>query len=117
MSLVVVGSVAYDSVATPFGSRDDMLGGSATYFSITSSLFAQPSLVAVIGEDFRDEDVSLLSERGVDLTGLERASGRTFRWGGRYHDDMNGRDTLFTELNVVIHLELLVQARHQVVVV
>ena len=100
MSLLVVGSVAYDPVETAFGRRDDVLGGSATFFSIASSQFADTALVAVVGEDFREGDVALLEHHGVDISGLERANGPTFRWGGRYHDDMNGRDTLFTHLNV-----------------
>jgi sugar/nucleoside kinase (ribokinase family) len=100
MSLVVVGSVAYDSIETPFGRRDDMLGGSGTFFSIAASSFTKTSIVAVIGEDFREDDYQILEGHGVDLSGLIRAPGKTFRWGGRYHDDMNGRDTLFTELNV-----------------
>lgn len=99
-SLVVVGSVAYDSVETPLGRRDDMLGGSGTFFSIAASSFTKTSIVAVVGEDFRAEDLELLESHGVDLDGLVKAPGRTFRWGGRYHEDMNGRDTLFTELNV-----------------
>lgn len=99
-SLVVVGSVAYDSVETPLGRRDDMLGGSGTFFSIAASSFTRTSIVAVVGEDFRSDDYELLASHGVDLDGLVRAPGRTFRWGGRYHEDMNGRDTLFTELNV-----------------
>lgn len=99
-SLVVVGSVAYDSVETPLGRRDDMLGGSGTFFSIAASSFTRTSIVAVVGEDFRQDDFDLLSGHGVDLDGLVKAPGRTFRWGGRYHEDMNGRDTLFTELNV-----------------
>jgi sugar/nucleoside kinase (ribokinase family) len=99
-SLVVVGSVAYDSVETPLGRRDDMLGGSGTFFSIAASSFTRTSIVAVVGEDFRQDDYDLLHGHGVDLDGLVRAPGRTFRWGGRYHEDMNGRDTLFTELNV-----------------
>lgn len=100
MDLMVVGSVAYDSVETAAGKRDDMLGGSATHFSIAAALFTRPGLVAVIGNDFRDADVAMLREHGVDLSGLTTADGPTFRWGGRYHEDMNGRDTLFTHLNV-----------------
>ena len=100
MSLVVVGSVAYDSVRTPFGARDDQLGGSATYFSLAARLWSRPRLVAVVGDDFRDADLDLLERHGVDTEGLQRAPGGTFRWGGVYHDDMIGRDTLYTELNV-----------------
>ncbi len=99
-SVVAVGSVAYDSVETAWGKREDVLGGSATFFSVAASLFTKTSLVAVVGEDFRAEDVALLEAHQVGLEGLQRAPGRTFRWGGRYHDDMNGRDTLFTALNV-----------------
>ena len=100
MSLVVVGSVAYDSVETPLGQRDDVLGGSGIFFSLAAAAFTRPSLVAVVGDDFRPEDEALLADKGIDLSGLTRAPGKTFRWGGRYHSDMNGRDTLFTELNV-----------------
>ena len=100
MELLVVGSVAYDSVETAAGKRDDMLGGSATHFALASALFTKPGLVAVVGNDFRDADLTLLREHGVELSGLTTADGPTFRWGGRYHEDMNGRDTLFTQLNV-----------------
>ncbi|MGM0575099.1 MAG: PfkB family carbohydrate kinase [Myxococcota bacterium] len=102
MSLLVVGSVAYDSVETPFGKRDRALGGSATFFSIAASLFDEPSVVAAVGEDFESSDVKLLEDRGVDCSGLDRVEGgETFRWGGRYHEDMNSRDTVFTHLNVL----------------
>lgn len=100
MSLLVVGSVAYDSVETPFGQVTDALGGSATYFSTASSLFAPTQLVAVVGDDFRAKDRAHFHGRDIDMSGLQQRPGRTFRWGGRYHDDMNSRDTLFTELNV-----------------
>jgi sugar/nucleoside kinase (ribokinase family) len=100
MSLLVVGSVAYDTVETHVGRRDDMLGGSATYFGLASSLFVAPSLVAVVGQDFKENDIAILGNHGIRLEGLERAEGKTFRWGGRYHDNMKERDTLFTELNV-----------------
>ncbi len=101
MTVLVVGSVAYDSVATPAGSRVDALGGSATYFSIACSNFAPVSLVGVVGEDFRDRDVELLRSNGVDLSSLERAQGRTFRWSGVYGpEDINTRETLDTQLNV-----------------
>jgi len=103
MSLVVVGSVAYDSVKTPLGHRDDVLGGSGTFFSLAAAAFTKPHIVAVVGEDFRDEDRALLSDKGIGLDGLTTEAGKTFRWGGSYHDDMNGRDTLFTELNVFEH--------------
>ena len=101
MTVLVVGSVAYDSVQTPAGSRDDALGGSATYFSVTCSNFAPVGLIGVVGEDFRDGDVELLRSHGVDLSGLERVEGRTFRWSGVYGpEDVNTRRTLDTQLNV-----------------
>ncbi len=112
MSLLVVGSVAYDSVETSFGKRDDALGGSATFFSLAAALFTKPSLVAVVGEDFKAEDIALLARHGVDLTGLEQAAGPTFRWGGKYHADMQGRDTLFTHLNVFESFQPKLSAEH-----
>jgi len=110
MSLVVVGSVAYDSIQTPLGGRDDMLGGSGTFFSLAASAFTRTSLVAVVGEDFAADDLALLEGHGVDLSGLVKAPGKTFRWGGRYHEDMNGRDTLFTDLNVFETFEPVLSA-------
>ena len=101
MSVLVVGSVAYDSVRTPAGTRDDLLGGSATYFSIAGSYFAPVCVVAVVGDDFRLEHVDLLASRGVDVSGLERRAGKTFRWAGVYGtEDVNTRETLDTQLNV-----------------
>lgn len=101
MTVLVVGSVAYDSVTTPAGSRFDALGGSATYFSVACGNFAPVRLVGVVGEDFRVSDVELLRSKGVDLSGLERAEGRTFHWSGVYGpDDINTRETLDTQLNV-----------------
>jgi sugar/nucleoside kinase (ribokinase family) len=101
MSVLVVGSVAYDSVNTPVGSRKDALGGSATYFSISCSYFTPVSVVAVIGEDFLPEHVELLKSHKVDVAGLERRQGKTFRWAGVYGtEDVNTRETLDTQLNV-----------------
>lgn len=101
MSVLVVGSVAYDSVNTPAGSRDDSLGGSAMYFSIASSYFTPVSVVAVIGDDFLPEHVELLKSHDVDVSGLERRQGSTFRWSGVYGaEDVNTRETLDTQLNV-----------------
>ena len=101
MSVLVVGSVAYDSVVTPAGSRDEALGGSATFFSVSCSFFTEVGLVAVVGDDFRTEDVELLEARGVDTTGLEQTEGKTFRWSGVYStEDVNTRSTLDTQLNV-----------------
>src|ERR1700691_2004869 len=100
MSLVVVGSVAYDGVETPHGRVDRMLGGAATYISLASSYFTQTRLVAVVGDDFAAEDTQLLLSRGIDLEGLERVPGKTFFWAGKYTPDMNDRITLTTDLNV-----------------
>ena len=98
--ILTVGSVAFDSVETPDGSVDKALGGSASYASLAASYFATPQIVAVVGTDFGDEHVAMLEDRGVDVTGLERAEGETFHWKGRYHDNMQDRDTLETHLNV-----------------
>jgi len=99
-NLVVVGSVAYDSIETPTRNEPDVLGGSATYFSLAASHLARPGVVAVVGQDFRQDHVRLLQEHGVRLDGLETAPGKTFRWGGRYDKDLKERETLFTHLNV-----------------
>lgn len=98
--LVVVGSVAYDAIETPNGKRDRTLGGSCTYIALSASYFTQPSIVAVVGEDFAEEDRVFLESKGVDLEGLERVSGKTFFWSGVYSADMNDRTTLRTDLNV-----------------
>jgi sugar/nucleoside kinase (ribokinase family) len=100
MSLVVVGSVALDSVETPFGKREAALGGSATYFSTSASFFGPVRLVGVVGEDFPVEHERFLASRGVDLLGLERRKGETFHWKGRYEYDLNTAHTLDTRLNV-----------------
>jgi len=100
MSLVVVGSVAYDTVETSHGRVEDALGGSATFFSLTSALFVPTHLVAVVGDDFLASDVARLQRRGVDTAGLQRVAGRTFRWSGRYAPHFVSRTTLSTELNV-----------------
>jgi sugar/nucleoside kinase (ribokinase family) len=89
-----------DTLETPFGRADEVLGGSASYFSLAASLYTPVQLVAVVGDDFTQEHVDLLESKGIDLAGLERVPGPTFRWGGKYHYDLNSRDTLFTELGV-----------------
>src|SRR5947209_13917941 len=99
--LLVVGSVAFDSIETPHGAVDEALGGSATFFSVAASFFTKPRLVGVVGEDFPDEHRQLFARRGVDTAGLvTEKGGKTFRWKGRYHQDMNTRDTLEVHLNV-----------------
>jgi sugar/nucleoside kinase (ribokinase family) len=101
MSILVVGSVAYDTVITPSGKREDSLGGSATYFAIAGGKFCQVHIVAVVGQDFKDDHIALLRRHQLDVTGLKRQPGRTFRWAGEYHkEDVNSRTTLDTQLNV-----------------
>lgn len=100
MSLLVVGSVALDSVETPFGLKEDVLGGSATYFSTSASFFTPAQVVAVVGEDFPQAHLEFLKARGVDLEGVTREKGRTFRWKGRYGYQLNEAETLDTQLNV-----------------
>jgi sugar/nucleoside kinase (ribokinase family) len=100
MSLLVVGSIAFDSIETPGGSVEEALGGSATYFSYAASFFAQPRVVGVVGRDFPDEYRRVFQSRRIDLAGLVTQHGQTFRWKGRYHRDMNTRDTLELHLNV-----------------
>jgi sugar/nucleoside kinase (ribokinase family) len=100
MSLVVVGSVAYDALETPHGRVDRILGGAATYIALSAGYFTQTAVVAVVGEDFAQEDIDLLASHRVDLEGLERVPGKTFFWSGVYSDDMNDRTTLQTDLNV-----------------
>lgn len=100
MSLLVVGSVAFDSVATPFGQVDEVLGGSGTYFSTSASFFTEVRLVAVVGEDFPPQHRSFLESRKIDLAGLQTAPGATFRWKGKYGFDLNEAQTLETHLNV-----------------
>jgi len=100
MPVLVVGSVALDSVETPFGKADDVLGGSATFFSAAASLLTPVQLVGVVGTDYPMEKLESLAARGVDLAGLERADGPSFRWRGRYHHDLNAAETLETHLGV-----------------
>jgi sugar/nucleoside kinase (ribokinase family) len=101
MSILVVGSVAFDSLKSPEGERDEILGGSATYFSIAASYFTQVHMVAVVGEDFPQDHFRLLQGAGIDTRGVQVASGKTFRWTGSYIEDINDAKTLKTELNVL----------------
>jgi sugar/nucleoside kinase (ribokinase family) len=100
MSILVVGSVALDSVETPFGSADRVIGGSGVYFAAAASLLNPVRLVGVVGDDYPMEQLDFLTERGVDLSGVERAEGESFFWAGRYSYDLNSRDTLETRLGV-----------------
>lgn len=100
MSLLVVGSVAFDNIETPYGRAENAPGGSASYFSVTASYFAPVNIVAVVGEDFGDAEMQMFRGRRIDTQGLERAKGKTFRWRGEYKGDMNEAHTLETQLNV-----------------
>lgn len=100
MSILVVGSVAFDTVDTPFGRAERVLGGSASFFSVAASFFAPVSLVAVVGSDFGEKELEAFRGRNIDLTGLERVEGKTFHWQGKYSLDLNSRDTICTDLNV-----------------
>jgi sugar/nucleoside kinase (ribokinase family) len=100
MSLLVVGSVAFDGIETPFGKVEKTLGGAASYFSLAASYFAPVRLVGIVGDDFTQKDAAVFKGRKIDLAGLERAPGKTFFWAGKYSQNMNERTTLVTELNV-----------------
>src|SRR5579864_6418460 len=100
MSILVVGSVAFDDVTSPSGSVKNILGGAATYFSLAASYFTKVRVVAVVGEDFGPEQEQVFRKRGIDIRGLEPAKGKTFRWGGSYTDNLNEAKTNFTDLNV-----------------
>ncbi len=100
MSILVVGSVAFDTIATPSGRVENELGGAATYFALAASYFTDVRVVAVVGEDFTAEQEKVFKARGIDIRGIERSQGKTFRWGGQYLDNLNEAKTDFTELNV-----------------
>jgi sugar/nucleoside kinase (ribokinase family) len=115
MSLLVVGSVAFDAIETPFGKTDKIVGGAASYISLATSYFtAKTKLVAVVGEDFPQEFIDTLNNRGVDTEGLQVKEGeKSFFWSGKYHTDMNTRDTLITELNVLGDFDPIVPDSYQ----
>src|ERR1700736_176070 len=100
MSLLVVGSVAFDALESPYGKVDRTLGGAATYFSVAASFFTHVSLVGIVGDDFTSKDAEIFRGRHIDVDGLERAPGKTFFWAGKYSENLNERVTLATELNV-----------------
>lgn len=100
MSLLVVGSVAYDALESPYGKVERTLGGAATYFSVAAAFFTQVNLVAIVGDDFRPKDEAIFRQRSIDIEGLERANGKCFFWAGRYSENLNERVTLTTDLNV-----------------
>ncbi|HLW40699.1 MAG TPA: PfkB family carbohydrate kinase [Brumimicrobium sp.] len=115
MSLLTVGSVAFDAIETPFGKTDKIIGGAGTYIVISSSYFVnQQNIVAVVGDDFPKEMIEKLDERGVDLDGLQIKEGKkSFFWSGKYSNDMNSRDTLVTELNVLGEFDPVVPEAYQ----
>lgn len=115
MSLLTVGSVAFDAIETPFGKTDKIIGGAGTYIALSASFFEKNQrIVAVVGEDFPQEMLDTLTTRNVDLEGLQIKKGeKTFFWSGRYHNDMNSRDTLITELNVLEHFDPIIPASYQ----
>ncbi len=115
MSLVTVGSVAFDAIETPFGKTDKIIGGAATYISLAASYFVKPSkIIAVVGGDFPTEYIEMLKEHGVDTEGLQiKQDEKSFFWSGKYRNDMNTRDTLVTELNVLEHFDPIIPASYQ----
>lgn len=102
MSILVVGTVAFDSIETPYGSAERVLGGSASYFALAASSFSQVQIVGVVGQDFPQEYLDIFTRRGIALEGLKRVQGETFHWRGRYHEDLNVRDTVELHLNVLV---------------
>ncbi|MDQ3395476.1 MAG: sugar kinase, partial [Bacteroidota bacterium] len=115
MSLLVVGSVAFDAIETPFGKTDKIIGGSGTFISLSASNFTKnTSLVAVVGNDFLKEDIKMLQNHGIDTEGLQiKEDEKSFFWAGRYHNDMNTRDTLVTELNVLGTFDPIIPEKYQ----
>ncbi len=115
MNLLTVGSVAFDAIETPFGKTDKIIGGAGTYIALASSFFMNKQhIVSVVGEDFPAEMLDILHSKGVDLEGLQIKKGeKTFFWSGRYHNDMNSRDTLVTELNVLEHFDPIIPENYQ----
>ena len=115
MALLVVGSIALDTVETPFDKIENALGGSTTYISLAASYFTSPvHLIGIVGEDFNEKYIQLLEDHGIDLDGLQIVpGGRTFRWGGKYHYDLNIRDTIFTELNVFENFNPVIPEKSQ----
>ena len=115
MSLLVIGSVAFDAIETPFGKTDKIIGGAATYISLSSSYLEDNiNLVAVVGGDFPKADIQLLKSHGIDTEGLQiKEDEKSFFWSGKYHNDMNSRDTLITELNVLENFDPIIPSSYQ----
>ncbi|SOD15397.1 PfkB family carbohydrate kinase [Pedobacter xixiisoli] len=115
MSLIIIGTVAFDAIETPFGKTDKIVGGAATFASLAASYFYnQTKIVAVVGDDFKKEDIETLNKHGVDTEGLQIKEGeKSFFWSGKYHNDMNSRDTLITELNVLEKFDPIIPESYQ----
>jgi sugar/nucleoside kinase (ribokinase family) len=115
MSLIIIGTVAFDAIETPFGKTDKIVGGAATYASLAASYFYNKTkIVAVVGDDFKTEDIETLNQHGIDTEGLQIKEGeKSFFWSGKYHNDMNSRDTLVTELNVLENFDPIIPESYQ----
>lgn len=115
MSLIIIGTVAFDAIETPFGKTDKIVGGAATYASLAASYFYNKvKIVAVVGDDFHKEDIDAFTEHGIDTEGLQIKEGeKSFFWSGKYHNDMNSRDTLVTELNVLADFDPIIPENYQ----
>ncbi len=115
MSLVVIGTVAFDAIETPFGKTDKIVGGAATYASLAASYFYEKvKIVGVVGDDFHREDIQSIKDHGIDVEGLQIKEGeKSFFWAGKYHNDMNSRDTLITELNVLADFDPIIPESYQ----
>ncbi|MEQ8625512.1 MAG: PfkB family carbohydrate kinase [Vicingaceae bacterium] len=115
MSLLAIGTVAFDAIETPFGKTDKILGGAATYIGLAASNFLKKSnIVSVVGEDFPEEYIKMLEKHGVDTKGLQvKKGGKTFFWSGKYHNDMNSRDTIDTQLNVLENFDPIIPDEYQ----
>lgn len=115
MSLLIIGTVAFDAIETPFGKTDKIVGGAATFASLSASyLFNKVKVISVIGEDFGEDNLSILRKQGIDVSGIQIKEGKkSFFWAGKYHNDMNSRDTLATELNVLADFDPIVPDHYQ----
>lgn len=115
MSLVIIGTIAYDAIETPFGKTDKIVGGAATFAGLAAAyLYNQVKLIGVVGEDFGEENLDIMRSRGIDLEGVQIKKGeKSFFWSGKYHNDMNSRDTLVTELNVLADFDPIVPDTYQ----
>jgi sugar/nucleoside kinase (ribokinase family) len=113
MSILVVGSVAFDTVETPFGKAERVLGGSASFFALAASFFVPVNLVGVVGRDFGEKELEAFRDRPIDLEGLERMDGETFHWQGKYSYDLNSRETICTDLNVFEFFKPKIPARYR----